>query len=360
MTTSRDTERKAGITRRELIGTAAAVGAATALAPRPGAAADLPARGEFVIRNAAYVLTMDPTLGEIAQGDVHVRNGEIVAVGRNVAAPGAEVIDGRTMIALPGLVETHSHTWNSTCRSLVMEGPQRGYFRTVRALGEQYTPEDMYRGVRLGCAEMIYGGVTTVHSWSHNLRTSEHARADIRALMDTGIRGRFSYGTYQGGPPQNQTMDIADLERLHGEWAKYSNEGLLTLGMASRGVNPSGISANHPVLLEVAHKDWAAARALKLPITVHTGGKGNVELLEREGCSAPTSSSSTPAPGTPPTWSASPSPAPTSASRRRPRCAIRTRCRRSSSSSSSTSRSACRWTRHRSPATTTCSWRCAR
>jgi hypothetical protein len=61
-------------------------------------------------------------------------------------------------------------------------------------------------------------------------------------------------------------MDIADLERLHDRWNDYANEGLLTLGMASRGVNPSGIAANHPVLLEVAHKDWAAARRLKLPL----------------------------------------------------------------------------------------------
>jgi cytosine/adenosine deaminase-related metal-dependent hydrolase len=287
MTTSRRGGRHSGITRRQLIGTAATIGAATALASRAAPAADLPSRGEFVIRNAAHVLTMDPALGELQGADVHVRNGEIVAVGRNVAAGGAEIIDGRGMIALPGLVETHSHTWNSTCRNLVMEGPQRGYFATVLALGKQYTPEDTYRGVRLGCAEMIYSGVTTVHSWSHNIRTPEHARADIRALVDTGIRGRFSYGTYQGGPPQNETMDIADLERLHGEWSKYSNEGVLTLGMASRGINPSGIAANHPVLLEVAHKDWAAARRLKIPITVHTGGKGNVALLEREGLLGP-------------------------------------------------------------------------
>ena len=44
-------------------------------------AGKLPARGELVIRNA-YVMTMDATLGDIPRGDVHVRNGEIVAVGR--------------------------------------------------------------------------------------------------------------------------------------------------------------------------------------------------------------------------------------------------------------------------------------
>ncbi len=42
------------------------------------ATGQLPPRGEFVVRNA-YVLTMDPKLGNIPRGDVHVRNGMLVA-----------------------------------------------------------------------------------------------------------------------------------------------------------------------------------------------------------------------------------------------------------------------------------------
>src|SRR5437588_253834 len=123
-----------------------------------------------------------------------------------------------------GLTHTHNHLWNSTCRNIVREGPEKGYFPTVLALGKQYTPEDTYRGVRLGCAELVYSGVTTVHDWAHNIRSPEHADADVRALIDTGIRARFSYGTYQGGPAPDETMDIADLVRMHRIWASYANE----------------------------------------------------------------------------------------------------------------------------------------
>src|SRR5438094_124432 len=63
----------------------------------------LPARGNFVIRNA-YVMTMEPATGDIANGDVHVRDGAIVAVGTKLSAPGAAVIDGAGMIVLPGLI----------------------------------------------------------------------------------------------------------------------------------------------------------------------------------------------------------------------------------------------------------------
>ncbi len=65
---------------------------------------NLPSRGEFVIRNA-YVMTMDSALGDLANGDVHVRNGKIIAVGTSLFAPAAHNIDGRNMIVLPGLID---------------------------------------------------------------------------------------------------------------------------------------------------------------------------------------------------------------------------------------------------------------
>jgi 5-methylthioadenosine/S-adenosylhomocysteine deaminase len=269
---------ESGLTRRQLLGTAIAAGASS-VAARRAAAADLPQRGEFIVRNA-HVLTMDASLGDLAGGDVHVREGAIVAVGTDLPAPNARPIDGRGMIALPGLIDTHNHLWNATCRSTVLEGPQQGYFPTVLALGKQYTPEDAYHGVRLACAELIHSGVTTVHDWAHNIRSPAHADADVRALIDCGIRGRFSYGTYQGGPAPDDSMDIADLQRMHRDWSAFANEGLLSLGMASRSVSTSARGA---VSMQAIHRDWAAARALKLPITLHTGGPGIVEVLEREG-----------------------------------------------------------------------------
>lgn len=83
------------LSRRRLLQGAAAVGAAaltsrrllaqqtTRSAGAPGA--PLPARGEFLIRGAA-VLTMDPALPDLVAGDVHVRDGAIVAVAQKIVA----------------------------------------------------------------------------------------------------------------------------------------------------------------------------------------------------------------------------------------------------------------------------------
>ena len=90
--------------------------------------------------------------------------------------------------------------------------------------------------------------------------------------------------------------------------------------MASRSISTSPRGA---VSMQAIQRDWAAARRLKLPITLHTGGRGVVEVLEREGLLGPdvqlinTSN-----------WddadrdAYSSAPARMSASRRIPRCAI--------------------------------------
>ena len=111
-------------------------------------AGELPSRGEFVVRGA-YVITMDPALGDLPGGDVHVKNGEIIAVGKAIQAPNASILDGQRMIVLPGLVETHWHMWNTLFRSFAGEKPGQGYFATVAAFGKVMTPDDMYHGVRL-------------------------------------------------------------------------------------------------------------------------------------------------------------------------------------------------------------------
>ena len=105
----------------------------------------LPPPRELLLQNA-YVMTMDPELGDIPGGDVHIKNGAIVAVGKALKAPGAAVFDGQHMIVLPGLVETHWHMWNTLLRSFAGDKPDQGYFPTAAAFGKIMTPDDMYHG----------------------------------------------------------------------------------------------------------------------------------------------------------------------------------------------------------------------
>ena len=237
----------------------------------------LPGRGEFVIRGAT-VLTMDAGIGDFARGDVHVRDGAIVAVAKEITAAAAPAIDARGMICMPGFIDTHWHLWTSVCRPIIrIDNPKLGYFPVTNALGRHYTPEDSYRSVRLGLAEGLSAGATTVHNWAHNVRSPAHADAELRAMRDTGLRGRFAYGPAQG-MPDDQPMDLDGLAKIKREW--MPNDGMLTFGICSRNVGDSTNLLRGNIPLEIARKDWGGARALGLPITMHTSGPSPIKFLD--------------------------------------------------------------------------------
>ena len=283
------------LSRRNLLRSATALTAAT-LAPASllaqparnaaSPAASLPARGEFVIRGAT-VLTMDPAVPDLVGGDVHVRDGAIVAVAQKADAPAAQVIDGNGMICIPGFIDTHFHMWTSVFRPFVRaDVAALGYFPVTARLGPLMQPEDSYRAVRLGAADALAAGITTVHNWAHNTRSPEHADAELAAMRDMGIRGRFSYGT-PVGLADDAPMDLAGLARVKRDWMP-DKDGLLTLGICSRNlgavtIGGSAGASRGTLTIENIKRDWDGARALGLPITMHTSGASPIITLEKAG-----------------------------------------------------------------------------
>ena len=61
------------------------------------------------------------------------------------------------------------------------------------------------------------------------------------------------------------------------------NDGTLTLGICSRNVGDSTNLLRGNISVDTARKDWGGARALGLPITMHTSGPSPVKLLEKRG-----------------------------------------------------------------------------
>src|ERR1700690_3772784 len=82
----------------------------------PGGTRSLP-RAEFIINNA-YIITMDPQLGELPSGSIYGKDGTIIDIGQKIEAPpGVETIDASRQIVLPGLIDTHWHMWHTLFRS---------------------------------------------------------------------------------------------------------------------------------------------------------------------------------------------------------------------------------------------------
>jgi cytosine/adenosine deaminase-related metal-dependent hydrolase len=216
------------------------------------------------IRNG-FVVSMDPDVGEIPNGDVLVEDGVIVEVGRGLEVGDAEEVDASGMIVMPGFVDTHRHTWQTPVRGVLPCCTLDHYFAVMLgSVGGFYRPEDVHIGDYAGSLEALNAGITSLLDWSHINNTPDHADAAIQGLKDAGIRAVYAHGMPTGG----EWWSFSDLEhpediRRIRETYFSSDDGLLTLAMAARQPGNSNF--------DVAKHDWALARELDILISVHVG-----------------------------------------------------------------------------------------
>jgi cytosine/adenosine deaminase-related metal-dependent hydrolase len=210
---------------------------------------------------------MDPQIGDLYGGDVLVEDDRIAAVGRGLEAADAETVDLTDCIVIPGFVDSHRHTWETVIRGIAPDVSLGGYFDLVLdQLAPAYRPQDVYAGNYLGSLEAIDAGVTTLLDWSHINNTPDHADEAIRALDDARLRAVYCYGN-----PNTSLNDWwldseleapEDIRRVRERYFS-SDDGRMTLAMGTRG--PGFCKP------EVVLHDWALARDVGAPISVHVG-----------------------------------------------------------------------------------------
>ncbi len=173
---------------------------------------------DLLVRNADYVITVDAGRRMIRDGAVAVRDGRIAAVGKTDVVvrdfPGAEVIDARGKIVLPGLFDTHIHNAQQLGRGLGDEaysGPER-LFRRLWIVEAHMEPGDALCAARLAQLELLRAGITCFAD-PGNYFPDETAQA----VRESGLRGIiartiFDIGqTSMGSLPKNfyEPTDVA-------------------------------------------------------------------------------------------------------------------------------------------------------
>jgi 5-methylthioadenosine/S-adenosylhomocysteine deaminase len=212
-----------------------------------------------------HVVTLDEETGNLPGGDVLVEAGRIEAVGHDLGAVDASVVDARGTIVAPGFIDTHRHTWQSVLRGMLPDCTLDRYLAVVGGVvGPGFEASDIYAGNLLGSLEALNAGITTLVDWSHCNNTPEHADAGIAALRETGGRAVYAHGT----PAHAQWWVASDLPhpddaRRVREQHFSSDEDLVTFAIAARG---PGITTS-----AVVEHDWRLARDLGARISVHVG-----------------------------------------------------------------------------------------
>lgn len=184
------------LTRKSFLGLSAAGAALTALASSPVRAQPRAKRPGRTLIRGADLLTMDPKLGEMPATDLLIENGKIAAIGKNLPAGDAEVIDAKGMILMPGMVDAHRHVWEGIHLGHVVK-TEKGYGAKYQASKMKFMvafqPEDLYLAQYVGGLTAISSGVTSVIDYAHIQHTPELADASAKGLKDSGVAGWYCW-----------------------------------------------------------------------------------------------------------------------------------------------------------------------
>ena len=101
------------------------------------------------------VLTQDDALGELPNADVLVEDGRIVdGRARTCRSPtrGSSMPTGD--IVIPGFIDTHRHTWETSIRTCAPDYPLIAYFGNILdKFAPHYRPEDVHAATLWGALE---------------------------------------------------------------------------------------------------------------------------------------------------------------------------------------------------------------
>ncbi len=184
---------------------------------------------DLLVENAMAIAVMDDDRTVLSDASVHVSGGRIVAVGKDLAVDGAERIDARGCVVIPGMVNTHHHLYQTMFRNVpgTQDAELFPWLKTLYPLWRHITPLDVKTSAQVGLGELLLTGCTTSTDHFYLFpegQPNEIIDQTVEAARSLGIRfhptrGSMSRGTSKGGlPPDSVVQDeetiLRDCERF--------------------------------------------------------------------------------------------------------------------------------------------------
>lgn len=147
-----------------------------------------------VLLRGATVVTMSSRLGTMQSADIVLRGSRIHKVdpsaGDAAARENCRVIDCRGMIAIPGLINAHTHASEILLRGVAArtEDLYDWQWNLTYPSVRRFTAEAVRVGALLFSIEALLSGTTTIVDNANTARSLELARAAIEAYKTTGLR----------------------------------------------------------------------------------------------------------------------------------------------------------------------------
>ena len=143
---------------------------------------------DLLIENCAVLL---PDLTVAEQQAIAIQGQRIAAIGpapdlRRTFSPRG-VLDGTDKLAIPGLIDAHTHTAQHLLRGAVIDERPIVWQRILIPFESKLTDEDIYHSARLACLQMARAGITTFGDAG-----VLEVDGIIRAAGESGLRATIS------------------------------------------------------------------------------------------------------------------------------------------------------------------------
>ncbi|HEV2546851.1 MAG TPA: amidohydrolase family protein [Stellaceae bacterium] len=242
------------------------------------------------IKGADWVIAWDKAAGRqsyLQNGDLVFAGGEITFVRRNYGGDADEIIDGRGLLVMPGLVDLHSHPSTEPFYRGIREehGIPEMYMSGLYERSQAFSPDlsDRRVGAEVAYCEMLLSGITTVADLSapypgwmdlaakSGLRVYlAPAYASARWYLENEWELRFRWDEAAGKTRFREALKLIDEAQSHPS------------GRLSGMVGPAQIDTCTEELL---HESLQAARERGVPLTIHCAQSVNEfnEIIKRCG-----------------------------------------------------------------------------
>ena len=198
--------------------------------------------GNAFIKDAT-ILTVSKAKGTIPKGSILIKDGKIAAVGEGLTAPeGVTVIDGAGLVAMPGIIDTHSHM-------AIQGGVNEGSLSIVPEVRvkDVVTGNDptIYRALAGGTtsARLLHGSANTIGGQDAVIKL-RHGQAGRDLLVKNAPQGvKFALGenvTRSAGRFPNTRMGVeATIERAFLEGRAYRESWKAYEAAKAKGQSPA-------------------------------------------------------------------------------------------------------------------------
>lgn len=251
----------------------------------------------LILKDLDLVITMDESNRILREVSIAISGNKIVEIGPfeqlRQEWKTDEIIDGRGMVALPGLIDTHGHSTQAALRGFVEEKPLMPWLTYMQDLSSRMDEELLEIGATLAFMEKLRCGVTTSVDMEDNVDivAKVASRLGCRVIL-AGVLADTEEVPYSG---LRRTSSVEnELKKADAWFAKYHGKDN---GRMRVFYGPVGFPASSVELLKASAE---RAREVKTRIHTHAAegwitnhlckrmyGLSEIELLEKIGFLGP-------------------------------------------------------------------------